>query len=311
MSDSKFKYDIAYSFLAEDEAIAVAIDKHFKDDYNTFLYSKKQEELVGTDGEKTFNQVFNKESKIVVILYREKWGKTPWTRIEMTAIRNRALNEGYDFAILIPLDEPPVIPDWYPKFNIWFDFKRFDIAGAASIIKAKLDNSQITSSFLSAVNIAENIDKEIAFFKDRSVYLASSEARLQAIDLFKVLIANINTTIEQINKQKYLKIQFKETSGIEIELIRHPYSLRVVTRIPYSNSLSDSHLFVRLYQGAKIQSKQNYNFDTIDCETLTFIGPGSGKQIFSPSLLAEKITTDFMIKVQSHVKRRIKEKTLF
>jgi hypothetical protein len=100
-SDRAFKYDIAFSFVKEDEGLATQINDLVQDRYRTFLYSKAQDQLVGTDGEKTFNAVFGEQARTVAVLLRPEWGQTSWTRIEETAIKNRAFNQGYDFATFI------------------------------------------------------------------------------------------------------------------------------------------------------------------------------------------------------------------
>ena len=105
-----YKYDVAFSFLAQDEKIAQQVNDLIKGRLNTFVYSERQKELAGTDGERTFTKVFAEEARVVVILYREEWGKTKWTRIEETAIRNRAFDEGYDFTLFVPLDSQPKLP---------------------------------------------------------------------------------------------------------------------------------------------------------------------------------------------------------
>jgi hypothetical protein len=92
MSQEQYDYDVAFSFLAGDESVATQLNDLLQDRLKTFLYSKRQGEIAGTDGEKSFNLVFGEKSRLVVVLYRAGWGETPWTRIEETAIRNR----GYD-----------------------------------------------------------------------------------------------------------------------------------------------------------------------------------------------------------------------
>ena len=108
--ETEFKYDVAFSFCEEDEADATRLNDLLQDRLSTFLYSKKQEALAGTDGEETFSRVFAEEARVVVIFHRAKWGTTPWTRIEETAIRNRAFQKGYDFTLFIPREEPPKMP---------------------------------------------------------------------------------------------------------------------------------------------------------------------------------------------------------
>ena len=136
--DTKFKYEIAFSFLQKDEAIAYQINDLIQDRIESFIYSKRQEELGGTDGEKKFNDVFFKESRVVVLLYRNGWGSTPWTRIEETAIRNRAFELGWDFLLLVNLDKTSKLPAWIPKTYIWFDFERWKSDGLAPVIEQKV-----------------------------------------------------------------------------------------------------------------------------------------------------------------------------
>jgi hypothetical protein len=87
-SNDAFKYDIAFPFVKEDEGLATQLNDLVRERYQTFLYSKAQEQLAGTDGEKTFNAVFGEQARTVAVLLRPQWRHTPWTRIEETARRN-------------------------------------------------------------------------------------------------------------------------------------------------------------------------------------------------------------------------------
>jgi hypothetical protein len=137
-SNDAFKYDIALSFAKEDEGVATQLNDLVQDRYRTFLYSKAQEQLVGTDGEKTFNAVFGEQARTVAVLLRPEWGHTPWTRIEETAIRNRAHDHGYDFATFIVTVPQTPIPGWLPKTRIWFDLERFGLPGAAAVLASRV-----------------------------------------------------------------------------------------------------------------------------------------------------------------------------
>ena len=78
MTTDDYRFDIAFSFLAEDEPLAQELSDALQDRLEVFIYSKKQEELAGTDGEETFNRVFGCEARTVAVLYRENWGwKSP------------------------------------------------------------------------------------------------------------------------------------------------------------------------------------------------------------------------------------------
>ena len=82
----KFEYDVAFSFLAQDENIANQLNNVLLGRVKTFLYSEQQKKLAGTNGENTFNAVFGRESCSVAIFYRDAWGSTPGLCIEETAI---------------------------------------------------------------------------------------------------------------------------------------------------------------------------------------------------------------------------------
>lgn len=138
MSDTQFKYDVAFSFLQQDEPLVAQVNDLLQDRIKTFFYPKQQRELAGTDGEQTFNRVFAEEARMVVVFYRSNWGETSWTRIEQTAIRNRGHEHGYDFAKFIPLDMPSTVPKWLPKSHIYIGLKRFGIESTAAVIEARV-----------------------------------------------------------------------------------------------------------------------------------------------------------------------------
>jgi hypothetical protein len=131
--NDEFKYEVAFSFLQDDEQLALEIADRIRDRVTVsfFIYSERQNELAGTDGVEKFSRIFGKEARVVVILYREGWGQTKWTRVEETAIRTRGFNEGHEFALLVKLDStnPPI---WLPPTRLYLGFERYRIDGVAS-----------------------------------------------------------------------------------------------------------------------------------------------------------------------------------
>jgi hypothetical protein len=127
-----------------------------------FLYSRQQEAVAGTDGEQTFNRVFGEEARIVVVLYRAGWGQTPFTRIEETAIRNRAFDQGYDFALFIPLDPSPTVPAWLPKNRIWIGLERWGEHAAASVIEARVQEAGGEPRQETAADSARRLARDLA-----------------------------------------------------------------------------------------------------------------------------------------------------
>jgi hypothetical protein len=72
MNDT-FEYDVAFSFLAQDEHIALQLHKLIKGSVKSFIYSDEQKKLAGKDGEVTFNKVFNEESRIPLANGPARW----------------------------------------------------------------------------------------------------------------------------------------------------------------------------------------------------------------------------------------------
>lgn len=47
---NEFKYDVAFSFLFKDEKLVHELNDLINSQVKSFIYSKQQEELIGTDG---------------------------------------------------------------------------------------------------------------------------------------------------------------------------------------------------------------------------------------------------------------------
>lgn len=82
----EFKYDIAISFLQQDISLASALHEKLREGFNVFFFPRNQEQLAGTDGLVSMREPFLRQSRLNVVLYRPRWGKTPWTGVEAAAI---------------------------------------------------------------------------------------------------------------------------------------------------------------------------------------------------------------------------------
>lgn len=107
--------DVAFSFNALDEGLATQLNDLLSDRMKTFIYSERQRDIAGKDGQEKFSDIYGKAARLVVVLFRPEWGETPWTRVEQGAIRQRAFDEGWDFTTFIPTVQKPTMPKWLPK----------------------------------------------------------------------------------------------------------------------------------------------------------------------------------------------------
>jgi hypothetical protein len=197
---AEYKYDVAFSFLAQDEAVATKLNGLLQNRMATFIYSKQQEQVAGTDGEKTFNAVFGGEARLVVVLYREGWGTTPKTRIEETAIRNRAVDSGYDFVKFIPLDTKATVPKWLRETQIWIGLDRWGLSGAASVIEARVQELGGQPHTETVEERAARLDRAVQFSDLRRQFLNSQTGVQAASEEFKKLIDAFTHSVASIKE---------------------------------------------------------------------------------------------------------------
>lgn len=253
MTDRSF--DVAISFGFKDEDFATRLHDLLAPRLEVFLYSKRQEMLAGTDGEATFNSVFGKDARLVVVLFREAWGQSPFTRFEETAIRNRAFTEGYDFTIFIPMDEAEKtkVPAWLPKNRLYVGLERWGIEGAAAAIEARFSELGGSVHAETLEGIAMRAAQKLDFKRRREEHLstvggvtaqrASYEAvcaeLVSGVEKLKTLMPAIGLTVKQTN------------SGGRgaLALLSNPAAMSVTWRLQYSNVLEGANLEATLWRG--------------------------------------------------------------
>jgi hypothetical protein len=243
---NEIKYEVAFSFLQQDEELVSQIDRLLQERLSTFVYSERQLDLVGKDGELILKNAFGSQARIVVIVFRNEWGTTPWTRIEQDAIRDRAYDAGYDFCLLIPLDEPPSKPDWYPKNRIWFGMKRYGIETAAGIIEARVQEAggMIREETLS--DRTERLQKRIQAAEKRRLFLTSEAAVAPAESEAENLLKRFVDRVPIVSNEEIpLKIE-RERNDVSVSSFG--FILQVEWHLAYSNNLSNSGLSVRLIE---------------------------------------------------------------
>src|ERR1700722_5801602 len=109
-------YDVAISFLVADDKIAPAIKAGLAG-LNVFFYPHNEEELVGTNGLDSMREPFIK-SRVNVILFRERYGNTPWTGVELSAIQDSCLKSRFQSLVFAQLDKEDQKPLWLPDTHI-------------------------------------------------------------------------------------------------------------------------------------------------------------------------------------------------
>lgn len=169
--ESSFKYDVALSFLHADESLAHSFANALREMYSVFLYSERQLELAGKDGVDEFTAVFRSHARVCVVLFRDGWGKTKWTRVEETAIKDRAFDNGWDFLTVVALSSGA--PAWLPKTKLWLGFERFGLQGAIAVIEARVHEQGGLVTPETARSRAERLGRLAAAESERETFLDS------------------------------------------------------------------------------------------------------------------------------------------
>jgi hypothetical protein len=244
----QFKYDIAFSFLSKDEPVAQEINDLLQDRYRTFIYSEHQKKLAGTDGEETFKRVFAKEARLVAVLFRPEWGTTPWTRIEQTAVRDRAHDEGYDFCTFISMKEHVERPAWLPKNRLLYLLNRFGLKGAAAALEGRLQEQGVTVHEETVADRGQRLKRAAEFAAEADQFRRSEEGVRSAKVAFQAIVESLTKLSEQLSNSTGMRFLPSYHQTWRVHLVRSPKAVLVIGwRGNYVNRLDGSHLAVSFY----------------------------------------------------------------
>lgn len=297
MPDQSFKYEVAFSFLAEDEPIAIALGDKLMDRFTTFIYSKQQERLAGTDGEVAFGEVFGAEARIVVVLFRTGWGATSWTRVEETAIRNRAFRAGYDFTLFVQLVAGEEMPVWLPRATIWMGFERWGLDATAAVIERRITEAGGTPAVEGPVAKAARLQRERDFARRREAFLNSQHGINEARNHVALCIQAVEQLTQQMRTIEP-PLEVRVSKGRDgIAAFTERVSVSVCFQAQYANTLQGAGLAVKLWSGAirldgfpsdatELRA-WNFDFDMLASEVLVWRELNGDKRTLSSSALAD------------------------
>jgi hypothetical protein len=309
-----FEFDVAFSFHSKDEALAMQLNDALQDRFRTFIYSEHQKSLAGRDGEIAFGEVFAKKARVVVVLYRDEWGQTPFTRIEETAIRGRAFNEGYDFTLFVPTDGGRRTPQWLPKTRLYMSLDRGGIVGTAAVIESKVQEAGGSPAPESAADRASRLKRHLEFQKTKKMFRSTAEAVTQANASFEELVAAMEQTIAAIKQQNEMELSLKRHHSLVLIYGLGP-AAQVSWHHSYTNDLTDSSLSVEIFGGLPYVAGLTRGFPgdkpsrlssiALDFELLRagetgYVMRDVQRQEFSVATLAEKILKDYFDASERH-----------
>jgi hypothetical protein len=316
-STEEFEFDVAFSFHSLDESLANELNDRLQDRFKTFLYSKKQEMLAGADGEEVFNSVFGKTARCVVVLCRKEWGETPFTRIEQTAIRNRAFEVGFDFTLFIPTDKPESIPQWLPKIRLWYGLERFGLDGAAAVVEARVEELGGAPRAESVLNRAARFQRARDLDEAKRHFRENEDGVRAAQKAYETLGSTLNAICERIraSNPKLVRLNYKLHQGYGI-LTGLGTCLVTNWSSRYSNSLDGSELSVILYDGVprlpglmsfeepKHLKSLKFNYELFSVGQHGYIEKAPNPRRFVADKLADHLLRLYMDSAEQYQKKR-------
>ena len=263
ITNRDYRYNIAISFLQQDELVALDLNERLTPNFDVFVYSKKQEELAGTDGTESFRKAFREDSRIVVVLYRDGWGKTPWTRVEEVAIRDRFLKEGWDWLLFIMVDSKSTPPPWLPETRIRLSLPDYGIEQAIGAIKARAQELGGQFHKEDAVQRARRLERQMGARAERKRMLGSTEG----VDAARSKASEIHSEIDRLAKEinnsaKDIKLSMGSNHDSTV-LTNGRVSIIVYFRSD-RNTLENSYLVIREMNGRLLlpQERERYMVST-------------------------------------------------
>jgi hypothetical protein len=248
------KYDVALSFLSSDQSIAAALHRQLSESLKVFFFARSQEELAGTDGLESMREPFLSESRVMVVLYRDRWGQTPWTRVEETAIKDACFAHGWRRLLFLVMDTSSSLPTWLPETHVRFNYSEYGSEQAVGAIKARVQENGGTCEPLTAAKRAEIFRIDEVYRRDKAL-MNTAQGLSRILDEVAKLFSLIDTRCADISGDGHLKLRcgvdFRPGNAFQQCIATNDVvSLAIIWQQQYSNILDNSFLAVRQFNAA-------------------------------------------------------------
>jgi hypothetical protein len=253
MSEPEFKYDVAISFLVQDIQLATALYQKLIPGLNVFFFPRNQEELAGTGGLESMRRPFHVESRVNVVLYRERWGNTPWTAVEAAAIKDSCLENAFQNVFIFVVEPTDVMPKWLPSTLIRFNYGEFSLEDAVGAIKARVVERGGHYKPMTPARRAGLLEAEDEFRRQKS--MISTAAGIDAVlDQVSALFEAIQEHCQKINAISETRIRhgmdFRKGQTLQrCTMTDGRVTLNVTWEQLYGNTLTSSGLYIGEFNG--------------------------------------------------------------
>ena len=256
----------------------------------------------------SMREPFRSNSRLNVIMYRERWGNTPWTAVEAEAIKGSCLATAYRTLFIFVVERPEKFPRWIPDTHVRFNYGDFSIDEAVGAIKARVKELSGSHQPPTPELHAEMLRAQVELQLEKSS-LRTSEGIKTVFSKVRELFDQIETHCERINDQQNMEIihgrHLKEGETIQTcNMSDGRVGLSVFWR-QRSNSLDDALLTIREVTGnlflargvhvepPKVLAEGHYLPDVSPAFEYGW-RPVEGNEFISSSALAAKCVSQFI-----------------
>lgn len=192
------KYDIAISYLSRDEELAYAIYTELGQVFKIFIYTQHQKELAGGNGVELLRNIFTERTNLIVILHREGWGKSEWTKTEELDIQEFGLKNRWEGILLVNLDDSKK-PKWFPGPLFSLDFPKYGFQELIGVIKSRAQERGSEIKSVTAVEKAKILEMRREFANRKEQFLHSEDGANEASKEVRKLFEEIEKICAEIN----------------------------------------------------------------------------------------------------------------
>jgi hypothetical protein len=264
MTEENTKYDVAISFLYQDLSVAQALYSKLRAGLEVFFFPGNQDVLAGTDGLESMRAPFRHESRLNVVLYRPKWGNTPWTAVEELAIKESCLDNSYRNIFVYVIESTGILPKWLPDTHVYFSSAHFTLDEAVGAIKARVQDRGGEYKPLTPLRKAELNRAEEDYRRARS-YMSSPDGMAKIFSKVRELFEEICKQCDEVNAGGNAliekKVNLQDGMMEQICTLAGPrVGMLVIWFQPYGNLLDNAELRIREFNEKLIIPPGNIHF---------------------------------------------------
>lgn len=205
---------------------------------------------------------FRNESRLNVVLYRPRWGTTPWTAVEEAAIKDSCLETGFKSLFFFVIEPSAYLPKWLPETHVRFNYADFSLEQAVGAIKARVQERGGHFRPLTPSRKAELLQAEEDYRRDKSYLLSLETAIFKEVGS---LFAAIIEQCKEVNAGGHFEIghrvhiQYREVEQY-CTIGQDQVSQSVSWLRRYAGSLQDAALTIREFDQLLLLPPQQQQF---------------------------------------------------